>query len=82
MPFCSGSLSIGLSIYNKRVSARLIITKDLSLSQSRNKYMYVLVASNYFTLWTEYYVIPNQEAIKIASNLVNKMFLHFPSRPV
>ena len=41
----------------------------------RNKYAFV--ASDYFTPWTEYYEIRNQEVIKTASKLVDKTLLHF-----
>ena len=39
--------------------------------------IYVLVAGDYFTKWTEAYAIPNQEAITIARKLVNQMFCRF-----
>ena len=47
------------------------------LPESPSKNRYVLVAMDYFTRWTEAYAIPNQEAITIATKLVNEMFLRF-----
>ena len=38
---------------------------------------YVMVAMDYFTRWAEAYAIPNQEAITIATKLVNELFLRF-----
>ena len=46
---------------------------------SGNKY--ILVAADYFTRWTEAYGIPNQEAVTVATKLVEEMFLRF-SPPV
>jgi len=43
-------------------------------SKRRNKY--ILVASDYFTIWVEAFVIPNQEAITVAKTLTD-MFCHF-----
>ena len=39
--------------------------------------LYVLVAADYFTRWVEAYTIPNQEAVTVASKLVNEMFCRF-----
>ena len=39
--------------------------------------LYVLVSAYYFTLWVEAYAIPNQEAVTVASKLVDEMFCHF-----
>ena len=39
--------------------------------------VYVLVAADYFTRWVEAYAIPNQEAIMVATKLVDEMFCLF-----
>ena len=44
-------------------------------SETGNKY--VLVASDYFTKWTEVYAIPNQEATTVAQKLTDEMFCRF-----
>ena len=38
---------------------------------------YILVASDYFTRWTEAYAIPNQKAITVATKLVDEFFCRF-----
>ena len=38
---------------------------------------YILVASDYFTRWAEAYAIPNQEAITVATKLVDEFFCRF-----
>ena len=38
---------------------------------------YVLVAADYFTRWVEAYPIPNQEAVTVATKLVNEFFCRF-----
>ena len=47
------------------------------LQESPSKNRYVLVAMDYFTRWAEAYAIPNQEAITIATKLVDVLFLRF-----
>ena len=44
-------------------------------SETGNKY--VLVASDYFTKWTEVYAILNQEATTVAQKLTDEMFCRF-----
>ena len=51
------------------------ILGPLPETPSGNKY--VLVASDYFTRWSEAYGIPNQEASTIANKLVDELFLRF-----
>ena len=38
---------------------------------------YVLVAADYFTHWVEAYPIPNQEAVTVATKLVDEFFCRF-----
>ena len=38
---------------------------------------YVLVASDYFSRWVEAYGIPNQEAVTVATKLVDELFCRF-----
>ena len=38
---------------------------------------YILVASDYFTRWAEAYAIPNQEAITVATTLIDEFFCRF-----
>ena len=47
------------------------------LPESLSKNRYVLVAMDYFTRWAEAYTLPNQEAITVATKLVNELFLRF-----
>lgn len=47
------------------------------LPKSKNGNRYVLVASDYFTRWAEAYAIPNQEAITVATKLVDNMFCRY-----
>ena len=58
-----------------------IVAADIlgPLPESPSKNRYVLVAMDYFTRWAEAYnyAIPNQEAITIATKLVNELFLRF-----
>ena len=51
------------------------IIGPLPESETGNKY--VLVASDYFTKWTEVYAIPNQEATTVAQKLTDEMFCRF-----
>ena len=51
------------------------IMGPLPESETGNKY--VLVASDYFTKWTEVYAIPNQEATTVAQKLTDEMFCRF-----
>ncbi len=44
-------------------------------SAAGNKY--ILVTGDYFTRWMEAYPIPNQEAITVATKLVNELFCRF-----
>ena len=39
--------------------------------------VHVLVAADYFTRWAEAYAIPNQEAVTMATKLVDEMFCCF-----
>ena len=47
-----------------------------------NGNLYILVAGDYFTRWTEAYAIPNQEAHTVAQKLAEEMLLRFSSRTV
>ena len=47
------------------------------LPESDAGYLYVLVASDYFTKWVVVYAIPNQEAITVARKLTDEMFCRF-----
>ena len=51
------------------------IMGPLPETQDGNKY--VLVAADYFKKWVEAYGIPNQEALTVASKLVDDMFCRF-----
>ena len=51
------------------------IVGPFPLGESGNTY--VLVASDYFTRWVEAYGIPNQEAITVATKLVDELFCRF-----
>ena len=49
-----------------------------TLSRKRTgELIFILVAGDYFTKWTEAYAIPNQEAITISQKLVDQMFCRF-----
>jgi len=45
--------------------------------KTKNGNSYILVASDYFTRWVEAYAIPNQEAVTVATKLVDNMFCTF-----
>ena len=45
--------------------------------KTKNGNSYILVASDYFTRWTEAYAMPNQEAVTVATKLVDNMFCRF-----
>lgn len=45
--------------------------------KTKNSNSYILVASNYFTCWTEAYAMPNQEAVTVATKLVDNIFCRF-----
>ena len=47
----------------------------LLLTENGNSY--VLVATDYFTRWTEAYPLPNQEAITVAKKLTQEFFFRF-----
>ena len=47
----------------------------LPLTENGNSY--VLVATDYFTRWTEAYPLPNQEAITVAKKLTQEFFFRF-----
>ena len=47
------------------------------LPTSRNGNQYILVASDYFTRWTEAYGIPNMEALTVAETLTQEIFFRF-----
>jgi hypothetical protein len=51
------------------------ILGPLPLSDSGNRYL--LVAMDYFTKWPEVVALPNQEAITVATALVNNFFCRF-----
>ena len=48
------------------------------LPQTAKGNLYILVGADYFTRWVEAYAIPNQEAVMVASKLVDEMFCGFP----
>ena len=48
-----------------------------SLPESDRSNKYVLVVSDYFTKWTEAYAIPNQEAVTVATKVVDKFVARF-----
>ena len=45
--------------------------------KTKNDNSYILVASGYFTHWAEAYPMPNQEAVTVATKLVDNMFCRF-----
>ena len=47
------------------------------LPETQDGDAYVLVAADHFTKWVEAYGIPNQEALTVASKLVDDMFCRF-----
>ena len=47
------------------------------LPETPNHNRYVLVATDYFTRWTEAYAIPNMTAETVASKLLDEFFLRF-----
>ena len=47
------------------------------LPQGRLRTLYILVASDYFTRWVEAYAIPHQEAVTVATKLVDEFFCRF-----
>ena len=47
------------------------------LPETPNHNRYVLVATDYFTRWTEAYAIPNLTAETVASKLLDEFFLRF-----
>ena len=53
---------------------RLLQIRAFSLNHRRNTY--VLVVTNFYIKWTERYLIPNQEASKVAEKLV-EVICHF-----
>ena len=56
-----------------------IVAVDITgpFPESDNGNSYILVASDYFTRWTEAYAIPNQEATTVARKLVTELFCRF-----
>ena len=56
-----------------------IIAVDIvgPITPGETKNPYILVTSDYFTGWTEAYAIPNQEAITVATKLVDEFFCKF-----
>ena len=44
---------------------------------TKNGNSYILVASDYFTRWAEAYAMPNQEAVTVATKLVDNIFCQF-----
>ena len=53
------------------------ILRPFPESVSGNIYMYILVATDYFTRREEAYAIPNQEVTTVAKKLTDKFFFHF-----
>ena len=51
------------------------ILGPLPLSNNHNKYIMIVV--DYFTKWAEAYAIPNQEAVTVATKLVQEFFSRF-----
>lgn len=51
------------------------IVGSITLGEAGNQY--ILVASDYFTRWSEASVIPNQEATTVAIKLVDEFFCRF-----
>ncbi|KAK3740332.1 hypothetical protein QZH41_000887 [Actinostola sp. cb2023] len=47
------------------------------LPESDNSNKYVLVVADYFTKWTEAYAIPNQEAVTVATKVVDEFVARF-----
>ena len=47
------------------------------ISPSTTGNTYIVVASDYFTRWVEAYAIPNQEAVTVATKLVDEFFCRF-----
>ncbi|KAL5509263.1 hypothetical protein EMCRGX_G004601 [Ephydatia muelleri] len=60
--------------------ARHVLSKSRQvgpITSGDAKKPYILVASDYFTRWAEAYAIPNQEAITVATTLIDEFFCRF-----
>ena len=57
----------------ERIALDILAPLPVTLQGSK----YILVISDYFTKWTECYVISNQEATTVADKLVNEFISQF-----
>ena len=57
----------------ERIALDLLAPLSVTLQGSE----YILVISDYFTKWTECYVISNQEATTVADKLLNEFISRF-----
>jgi len=65
-----------LELNCKPESPKEIVATDIlgPLLLTDNGNSYLLVVTNYFTLWVEAYPMPNQKAVTFADKLTNEFF--------